>query len=519
MSDTPIKRPAGTRVSGKVISRKMSEWELSMKEYSQQIPDPYKNVYNGGGEFRIIAPPFTPENLQKLPNENNTLLQCIDAMKTNVEGFGHRLEYIGPDGEEESEQAQLEKSVLKDFLKTPNNDYSFIEMRKRFRDDIETLGYGALEVIRDQTGAVQMVYHIEAHTLRLTVKDEEDTKVEELVKRGEEDVSVVVRKRFRRFVQRIGSRTVYFKEYGDPRSIDPVTGHEKELNFEDQATEIIFHSRYVAGHLYGMPRWINNLPAILGSRESELTNLNFFKDNAIPPFAIMVSGGMLTEASMEDIEQRFNGSRGQEMMHRALILEAQANDDDTLEEGGSTAPRIEIKPLMADRQNDALFQEYDENNQQKIRSCFRLPPIFVGRSDDYTRATAQSSLETAESQVFSPERNDVDDIINAKLFVLKDRIRPKFWRFRSNPARLVGSESVIEAMKMMDEMGAMTPNNAIEILNELMNLNRPKIDEQWADYPFEMVKLLVNKGEVDLTTIDQKLGEVFKHIDKIKKAA
>ena len=39
-----------------------------------------------------------------------------------------------------------------------------------------------------------------------------------------------------------------------------------------------------------------------------------------------------------------------------------------------------------------------------VWSSFRLPPIFVGITSDYTRATASESREVAEEQVFEPER-------------------------------------------------------------------------------------------------------------------
>jgi capsid portal protein len=97
---------------------------------------------------------------------------------------------------------------------------------------------------------------------------------------------------FRRYAQ-ISPGTlerVYFKEFGDPRIIDPKTGEvAPDLPFEEQATEIYMDAQYIPGHLYGVPKWIGILPAILGSREAEEVNLNFFRENAIPAMAVLVS--------------------------------------------------------------------------------------------------------------------------------------------------------------------------------------------------------------------------------------
>ena len=62
------------------------------------------------------------------------------------------------------------------------------------------------------------------------------------------------------------------------------------------------------------------------------------------------------------------------------------------EDGGQI--KLDIKPLVGSQHKDALFQEYSKNNQDKIRRSFRLPPILVGRADDYTRACYSEDTET-----------------------------------------------------------------------------------------------------------------------------
>jgi len=501
ISDMPKskKRPS-RRVA--VIDRKKEdginkEWVTGMKTYSKQRPDPYQGDYEpeSTSGLKILQPTYNPSTLLTLPNRNNVLRQCIDAMQTNIECFGHSFEYVGPEDLEQSTEAKNELARLEMLTKMPNEEYGLIEMRKRFRSDYESIGYGAFEVARDSKNNIIAFYHVDAHTLRKTTMDEEEVIVETELPGVDGDIrKVKTRKKFRRYVQIFGEKKNWFKEYGDPRVIDPATGKvDSNMSPEDGATEIIFRDQYEAGHAYGLPRWINQLPCILGSREAELTNLHFFEDNAIPAMAILVSGGFLSEDTIEDLEAKFNG--GGDNLHKVLILEAESSDDDSGIEGASkaTAPRLDIKPLAGERQSDALFQEYDENCQNKIRGSFRFGPIFVGRSDDYTRATAQSSLDTAESQVFAPERVQIDDIFNYKLLVDEKGSPPRYWRFRSNPARIVGAEYLIETLSTMEEVGAMTPNIAIGVINSLFNLNRKPIEDTWGDYPFTLLRDMVSK--------------------------
>lgn len=481
----------------------LDEYHKARRAYeSTQIPDPFKTVYTSSltaaGPEHILPPPYNPYTLIKFPNENNTLLQCIDAMVINIEAYGYRLEHIGEEGEDESKEAIAEKIRLEALLEQPNEDYGLIEFRERKRRDKETLGYCFTEICRTEFGKeICSYYHVPAHTLRLTAQDREATEIKAWLQRDGKYVQQTVKKRFRRYIQEIGSRKVYFKEFGDPRKVSSRTGIVSEDTPDaDLATEIYMENRYTPGGPYGVPCWINQLPAVMGSRESELTNLQFFKDNAIPAMAIMVSGGHLTGDSIDEIEELIYSVQGRGSVHRVMILEAEGAEKAASTDGKIPAPKIEIKPLAGDRQSDALFQEYDKNNQVKIRSSFRLPPIFIGLSEDLTHATAQASLTMAEAQVFGPERNKVDEFFNFVILSDKEGRPPAEWRFRSNPPRIADPDTLVDALTVFDQLGALTPNISIGIANELFDLSIEPIDADWGDYPFDIVMSLLSKGEL-----------------------
>lgn len=492
---------------------KNAEADKARRAYeSVQIPDPFKSVYtnalNGVGPTNILPPPQNPYTLLRFPNENNTLRQCIDAMVINIESHGYRLEYIGPEGQENSSLAVQEKARLEALLEQPNGEYSVIEFRERKRRDKETFGYAYAEICRGlYNNEIVSYYHVPAHTMRLTAQDKQATEIDVWLMRNGKLIKQKVKKRFRRFIQEVGARKVYFKEFGDPRRISSKTGlvegtrENEQLADDELATEIYMSSLYSPGTAYGQPRWINQLPAVMGSRESELTNLQFFKDNAIPAMAVLVSGGYLTEGSIDEIEDMINAVRGSSAVNRIIILEAEGNETAASVDGKIAAPKIELKPLAADRQNDALFQEYDKNNQIKIRSSFRLPPIFIGLSEDLTYATAQSSLVMAEAQVFGPERNKVDDFFNFVILSDANGRPPVFWSLRSNPPRIVDPKTLVDALDTFDKMGALTPNIAIGIANELFDLSIAPIKEAWGDYPFSIVTALLQKDQ--LTGIEE----------------
>ncbi len=497
--ERPIrKRTRSTRYRGTKINPDV-DWYLDVLKAaatSQQVDDPFKNQSGGLGDgvtgLHLISPPFNFGALLRLPRENNMLRQCIDAMVTNVEGHGWRLEYTGPEDQEESTEAKAEKVVLENLLDFPNDDMTLQELRERQRRDIEILANSFLEVGRDDAGRIVMVSHVPGYTVRLTNKEKEKVPVEVILPREGKARVQKIMKTFRRYVQIVGTQKVFFKEFGDPRSISPKTGRvDDELSLEEQATELIHLTQHYPGTPYGIPRWINQMPAILGSRQAELTNLDFFKENAIPAMVLMVAGGSITQESIEDLEEQFVHAKGRSSFNRITIIEARGDEEAASQDGNVPSPRMEIKPLQSERQKDALFQVYDSNNMMKIRSSFRLPPIFVGLAEDYTHATAKASFEVAESQVFGPERAKTDDVWNMKIL---STYAPKFWSFRSMPPRISDPQDIIDAIEKFDAAGALNPNVVIGLANDMFDLEIPLIEEPWGDVPFSLTTIAVTAG-------------------------
>ena len=543
-----MERPMGHQISLRANADETPAVRV-LKEYvnAQQIADPYKDSYGVGNSSwnNLQQPPYSFYALMKMPQDNSILSQCIDAMVTNVDGHGYRLEYIGPDdggpqnqdvgssskapigttpgkkkltvGGENSPAALAEKAVFEDLLNFPNDDYTLQELRDRVRRDFETIGNAYIEIGRDQKGRIVMLSHIPAHTIRLTSKDADPAIVEvRLPRDGGKDVIRKVSKRFRRFVQMVGTQKVYFKEFGDPRTIDPADGQVKNigakgskvspatgkpiqggpvLTIENSATEIIHLRIYNPASPYGMPRWFNQITTVLGTRQAEMVNLDFFRDNAIPAMVLMVSGGAVTQGSLDQIGDHFNSIRGRAAMNRVLVIEATGDKTAADAEGKIPPPKMEIKTLQGERQTDATWQEYDKNGMDKIRSAFRLPPLFVGRSEDQNYATARVSYDVAEGQVFAPERQRFDDMINLKIL---SGYEPKYWSFRSNPARLADKSDLVDAIVALDTVGALTPNSSIGIANELFDLEMKPVDGDWGNFPFPMVQAMIAAGKLKI---------------------
>jgi PBSX family phage portal protein len=472
---------------------------VKIDKASQALQDPFNASFGGvvapGKSSVEVIDPIYPYNLlANVSKANSALSQAVEAYVVNIESYGYQLEYAGPQGRENRPAMQAEKVRALAFLDNPAGDKTLTEIREKRRFDIENLGCGYLEIGQDQAGRPTFIDHVPAFSIRKTKKDKEAT---------EYTIPVVLSngtmsqrqwsKHFRRYVQ-IGAngQRVFFKEFGDPRSIDPKTGLvNNDLPIEEQATALHCYDIYNVGSIYGAPRWIGALPDMLGLRESELVNLNFFRENAIPAMAILISGGALTDESYDRIVNILEAYRGQEAMHRVLLLEAVADDSVGSVDHSPPAPKIDMKP-MTERQNDALFQEYQKEAKRKIRSSMRLPALYTGDSEEYTKATAQSALRVAETQIFAPERRKFDDFINKFILPLLGITN---WRYRSLGPSIYDPDTLSTVVDRFGRQGAMTPNVLIQIANKLLDVQIAPIDSEWGDVPFSYTMGMVQNGQ------------------------
>lgn len=397
----------GSNVRARVV-------KSSVSPTTKQI---YKDDFEGLYGADVLEPPYNLTELKLMGEYSSILQQCIDAYKTNIVGFGIESEYkldINSDEVEGSikEQAEKENTRLGEFVRYLNLDESPELILGYVIDDREKTGNGYIEIIRDGKGLPVGIEYVDAQHMRVckkTVPEEVEYKilengVEKKVKRW---------KRFRRYVQMIDQEKVYFKEYGDPRVMNLRTGKFDESTPENlQATEI-YHFKIGSG-TYGKPRWLGNLISLYGARKAEELNLMYFTNGRHIPAAITVSNGQLDDMSYENLQAYMNDLSGTENAHKFLLLEVQGIAEEKMTNGDEkiTPAKVEIKSLAEVLQQDALFLEYDENTRQKIRSSFRLPPLYTGEAQEFSRATADTARKVTEEQVFQPERKTLARILN-----------------------------------------------------------------------------------------------------------
>jgi PBSX family phage portal protein len=361
----------------------------------------------------VLAPYVDPKRCIQMVEGSDALSTCIAAMSTNVGGHGFELvpalssTQLHALSDEARREMDLEKVRLENFFHYSSPNRSFAALREVTTKDKETCGFAGWELIErevpDERGnTVAGLEHMPAWSLRLTpLSDFVEAEVWRLSENGRWE-KIVQPRRFRLVVQIIEGQYRYFKQFGDPRVIHRFTGATAKGEAEAAqwkeggvaAGSCLFFSIYHPLTPYGAPRWLGAASSALGRRLAQQVNLAYWDSKAIPPMAVLVSGGGLTEESMQALTERFRNLKGVQHFHDILVIETLPAQTNELDPGGKTNVRVELKPLTEAIQKEGIFREYQEDAREDVRTVFRLPAIVTGLSRDYNFACYSGDTET-----------------------------------------------------------------------------------------------------------------------------
>jgi PBSX family phage portal protein len=488
-----------------------------------------------------LEPPYDAVALCRIFEHSSALRPNVDAYATNIDGFGHRFEPVVeldaedarakvadcvrlerafqqqqgtlPDGADldptdaEVDQAvgalrraaRAERAFLDAFFESCCFDASFVALRRRTRQDLEVTGNAYWEVLRTGAGQIGRFVLVPASTVRLLPLTLPLVDVPERVRVTPITFDrITVRRPLRLYVQVSYGQSVFFKTLGDPRIISRNTGAAyasvEALRAADDtdapATELLHFAVPSPSSPYGVPRWIGALLSVLGSREMEEVNYLYFGNKSVPPLALLVSGGRLSDSSVPRIERHVQENlKGKDGFHKILILEA---------DGGATGDakaKIQLVPLTQAQQGDQLFGAYDSANIDKVGAAFRVPRLLRGDSRDFNQSTAESALRFAEEQVFQPERAEFDHLINRR--VLAD-LGIRFWQFRSNAPLTRDPQTMTEMVERLVRVGVLTPEEGRALAGDIFNRDFQVLGADWTKRPITLTLAGIQNGVQDV---------------------
>lgn len=385
---------------------------------------------NGYGMFDVITPPW---NLYELANYYDTSFAnhaAIDAKVENIVGLGYdfdisartllRLE-DNPDqlsvtrARKRIERAKIE---MRDWLERLNDTESFTQTLTKFYTDVQATGNGYLEIARTVTGEIGYIGHIPSTTVR-------------------------VRRLRDGFVQIIGNRVVYFRNFG-AKNPNPVTD-------DPRPNEIIHFKEYSPlNTFYGVPDIMSAIGSLHGDQLASQYNIDYFGNKAVPRYVITLKGAKLS-SDAEDKMFRFlqTGLKGQN--HRTLYIPLPGDTDQNKVE-------FKMEPIENGVQ-EASFKEYRIQNRDDILVAHQVPLSKIGGGDSAAIAAAIAQDRTFKEQVSRPAQRNLEKVINRVI-----REKTDILEFKFNELTLTDEIAQSQIIERYVKTQVMTPNEAREQL-------------------------------------------------------
>jgi capsid portal protein len=445
---------------------------------------------------------------------------CVDVVADNCSNQ-YQFAFTGDKKTTESPENKAILVELQDFFSLVNEKNSWRQLAKKVLRSKEITNCAFVEVIRGnrlgkgpggQWKVTQQpperLYYIPSPHMRATTLGETEVPVTVMMPRGGEMVPITIYRKFRRFA-RINPNTqelTWFKEYGDPRTLDNKTGDfmEDGETTANPATEIWFFRDNSEGQVYGIPYWFPVFWDMKGRNEAKFVNFDHLDQGAIPPGFFAISGGKASERTKENFDKLLEEIRSPQMFNRFFWLEVEPEASMDLNAGGpGRTVKIEFVKLRDPQHEDFMFEKYLGNTADAIRRRRRIPPILTGDADNNTFASAYTMMEVAESQTFIPIRGDLDEQVSV------DLIWAGFgfyrWHIQTSGSKIGDKETFYRAVGALSRAGALTINNVRELANQLLGTSFTPFEGDLYNEPLSLVSTLATTGMVGYSEKGQRL--------------
>ena len=385
-----------------------------------------QQAVTGYAMFDLVQPVYNLEYLSQVYEISTFNYAAINAKVANIVGLGYSFSETRKTNDafdSITDSKQLDrarkklgklKQDLQDWLDETNDEDTFTETLIKVYTDLEATGNGFLEIGRTTNGDIGYIGHIPAKTMR-------------------------VRRLRDGFIQLLYGKAVFFRNFGDTETINPISGGE------DRPNEVIHLKKYTPmNNYYGIPDIIAARTALAGNEFSGKYNLDYFENKAVPRYIITVKGAKLSPDSERKLLEFFQvGLKGKN--HRSLYIPLPADSPDQ---------KVEFKmdPIEAGVQ-ESSFNKYRQANRDEILLSHRVPINKIGVPEGVSLANARDADKTFKEQVCRPAQMRLEKKLNRIIEEKTDALVIKF-----NELSLTDEDTQSKIDERYLRMQVITPN-------------------------------------------------------------
>lgn len=385
-----------------------------------------QQAVSGYALFDLVQPEYNLDYLSTIYEISPYNYAAINAKVSNIVGLGFdfiesrkttdMLDSLNDEKQLQRARNKLSriKQDLHQWLEDCNEEETFKETLIKFYTDVEATGNGYLEVGRTTSGKIGYIGHIPSKTMR-------------------------VRRLRDGFVQLLYGKSVFFRNFGDQETANPIAGAT------DRPNEIIHLKKYTPkNNYYGIPDIIAAQSAMAGNEFAGKYNLDYFENKAVPRYIITVKGAKLSTESERKLLEFFQvGLKGKN--HRSLYIPLPPDSPDSKVE-------FKMEPIEAGQQ-ESSFNVYRTSNRDEILMAHRVPINKIGTATGISLANARDADKTFKEQVCAPAQDILEKKLNKIIQEMTDALNLKF-----NELSLTDEDTQSKIDERYLRMQVFTPN-------------------------------------------------------------
>ena len=425
--------------------------KVKRKAETKAIEDKTITGYN---VFEVKQPPYNLNYLSRLYEINPYNYAAINAKVVATVGQGYdfvesptlkeKMESISSDTALDKARKRFlrEKRMMNEWVDTLHPYDEFMETLAKFFLDYEVTGNGYLEIGREITGKIGYVGHIPSETVRVRAKRDG-------------------------FIQIVGNKAVFFRNFGDTETSDPIGG-------DGNPNEILHIKNYSPTNMfYGVPRVIAAKNAVAGAEFSAQYNLDYFENKAIPRYIVTLKGGRLSEEAERRLLEFLQGVKGRAGNHRTVYIPLPEDTPDS---------KVELELVEVENKiQDSSFNNYRKSSRDEILAAQGVPITKVSVAEGVSLAIARDADKTFSENVVKPAQSLLSKKINRIIKEVTDALIIKF-----NEISLTDADTQSKIWERLLRMQVLVPNEvradlgrpSLEGGDDVVDLKAPTAAEQ-----------------------------------------
>ena len=420
---------------------------------------PSKNELEG---YNILDPKYNPDHLVQLLDLYTYHASAVEAVAIDSTGINYSLKPV-----EGMEPVEAERNRFEEVL--ANSTPSINTQLQRMIYDRRSIGYGAIEIIRDTTSKsdIKRLKHIPAHTLR---RHTDQKRVVHVNNRGKKVWFSIYGKNY--------------NEEGELCDIDADTGEFKPYNSlppHQRANELLWTIEYAPGtDYYGRPPIISCIGSIKGDISAVRYNYSFFENCGMPKFAVTVTGDF-ADYDVEPDDPDYDITQTLRYRISQQIREVIKNPHSAIcitipSEGEDGNVNLDITPLSVQTE-EGHFRMYRKDTRDEVIHAHQVDPSRLGIYDagNLNGNNSDNTRDSYKYGTIAPIKAECEALIN----LIGKELEVNTWRFSIEEVAPIDYAKDLALAEFLFARGAMTIKDLIDNFGNKFGLDIEGEDDDY----------------------------------------